>query len=149
MADRPRVIMDPSETYRRLVSVDRLGPAITPSDDVYGIAHMGLARVDRTTWRVTGDGLVERAFGVDYGGVGRQAGRDVTPGPAGFGQPGSAGAARAAPSCSSAPVSAPRRATSGRKASSPEASRTSGAIATSRIWRSPARSSPTCWWPGR
>src|SRR5262245_11682200 len=66
MTARPRVVMDPSQTYRRLVSVDRLAPAITPSDDVYVIAHMGVARVDRTTWRLTVDGLVERPFVLDY-----------------------------------------------------------------------------------
>jgi len=66
MTDRPRVVMDPSETYRRLVSVDRLAPAITPSDDVYVIAHMGLARVDRSTWRLTVDGLVDRPSVLDY-----------------------------------------------------------------------------------
>src|SRR5215475_8827902 len=78
MADRPRVVMDPSETYRRLVSVDRLGPAITPSDDVYVIAHMGLARVDRTTWRLTVDGLVERPFVLDYEELVRLPAVDVT-----------------------------------------------------------------------
>ena len=41
-----RVVMDPSATYRRLVPVDRLSPPIAPSDDVYVIAHMGVARVD-------------------------------------------------------------------------------------------------------
>jgi sulfane dehydrogenase subunit SoxC len=66
MADPPRVVMDPSQTYRRLVSVDRLAPAITPSDDVYVIAHMGLARVNRTAWRLTVDGLVDRPFVLDY-----------------------------------------------------------------------------------
>ena len=66
MADRPRVVMDPSQTYRRLVSVDRLAPVITPSDDVYVIAHMGIARVDRTTWHLTVDGLVDRPFVLNY-----------------------------------------------------------------------------------
>src|SRR5262245_10543304 len=78
MADRPRVVMDPSETYRRLVSVDRLAPVITPSDDVYVIAHMGVARVDRTTWRLTVDGLVERSFVLDYEALVRLPAVDVT-----------------------------------------------------------------------
>src|SRR5258708_3949346 len=57
MAERPRVNMDPSATYRRLVPVDRLVPPITPSDDVYVIAHMGVARVDVTHWQLAVDGL--------------------------------------------------------------------------------------------
>src|SRR5260370_4748566 len=51
MADKPRVVMDPSATYRRLVPVDRLASPVTPSDDVYVIAHMGIARVDVRQWR--------------------------------------------------------------------------------------------------
>jgi DMSO/TMAO reductase YedYZ molybdopterin-dependent catalytic subunit len=65
MAD-PRVVMDPSATYRRLVPVDRLAAPITPSDDVYVIAHMGVARVDLRQWRLVVDGLVERPFELDY-----------------------------------------------------------------------------------
>jgi DMSO/TMAO reductase YedYZ molybdopterin-dependent catalytic subunit len=58
--------MDPSATYRRLVPVDRLSSPITPADDVYVIAHMGVARVDLAQWRLAVDGLVERPFGLDY-----------------------------------------------------------------------------------
>src|SRR2546427_8332695 len=63
---KPRVVMDPRETYRRLVPVDRLASPVTPSDDVYVIAHMGIARVDVAQWRLAVDGLVERPFEVDY-----------------------------------------------------------------------------------
>ena len=66
MAETPRVVMDPSATYRRLVPVDRLGAPVTPSDDVYVIAHMGVARVDVKQWRLVVDGLVERPFELDY-----------------------------------------------------------------------------------
>ena len=66
MADRPRVVMDPSATYRRLVPVDRLAPPVTPSEDVYVIAHMGLARVDVGVWQLVVDGLVERPFTLDH-----------------------------------------------------------------------------------
>lgn len=66
MADKPRVVMDPSATYRRLVPVDRLAPPVTPSDDVYVLAHMGIARVDLKEWRLAVDGLVERPFELDY-----------------------------------------------------------------------------------
>jgi hypothetical protein len=41
-----RVAMDPAKTFRRLVPADRLAASVTPSDDVYVIAHMGIARVD-------------------------------------------------------------------------------------------------------
>jgi len=78
MADRPRVVMDPSETYRRLVPVDRLAPPITPTDDVYVIAHMGLAGVDVTTWRLTVEGLVERPFMLDYESLTRLPATEVT-----------------------------------------------------------------------
>jgi sulfane dehydrogenase subunit SoxC len=65
MAKAP-VFMDPNETYRRLVPVDRLRSPVTPSDDVYVIAHMGIARVDVAQWRLRVDGLVERPFELDY-----------------------------------------------------------------------------------
>jgi DMSO/TMAO reductase YedYZ molybdopterin-dependent catalytic subunit len=58
--------MDPATTYRRLVPVDRLAPEITPIEDVYVIAHMGIARVDLARWRLTIDGLVERPLALDY-----------------------------------------------------------------------------------
>src|SRR5881628_1930951 len=63
---KPRVVMDPNTTYRRLVPVDRLAPPVTPSDDVYVIAHMGVARVDVAGWRLRVDGLVERPLELDY-----------------------------------------------------------------------------------
>ena len=78
MADRPPVVMDPGETYRRLVPVERLRPAVTPSDDVYVIAHMGIARVDVTRWRIRVDGLVERPFELDYDALTALSATDVT-----------------------------------------------------------------------
>jgi|SoiMetStandDraft_2_1073263.scaffolds.fasta_scaffold91922_1 DMSO/TMAO reductase YedYZ molybdopterin-dependent catalytic subunit len=69
MASAPRVVMDPAATYRRLVPVDRLASPITPVDDVYVIAHMGIAHVDVARWRLRIDGLVERPFEVDYSGL--------------------------------------------------------------------------------
>jgi len=58
--------MDPNATYRRLVPVDRLSVPVTPSEDVYVIAHMGVARVDVARWRLRVDGLVERPLELDY-----------------------------------------------------------------------------------
>src|SRR5207245_9094221 len=66
MADKPKVVMDPSATFRRLVPVDRLASPVTPSNDVYVIAHMGIARVDVRPWRLTVAGLVEWPFELDY-----------------------------------------------------------------------------------
>lgn len=66
MSDAPRVVMDPNATYRRLVPVDRLSSPVTPSDDVYVIAHMGVARVDVAQWRLSVEGLVEQPFELDY-----------------------------------------------------------------------------------
>src|SRR5947208_12946747 len=63
---KPRVVMDPAQTYRHLVPVDRLAEPVTPSDDVYVIAHMGIARVDVAQWRLSVAGLVERPFELDY-----------------------------------------------------------------------------------
>jgi sulfane dehydrogenase subunit SoxC len=66
MSTPPRVVMDPSATYRRLVPVDRLVSPITSTDDVYVIAHMGVARVDLPQWRLAVEGLVENPFTLDY-----------------------------------------------------------------------------------
>src|SRR5580704_92731 len=66
MADESPVVMDPDFTYRRLVPVDRLAPRVTPSDDVYVIAHMGVARVDVARWCLRVEGLVERPFELDH-----------------------------------------------------------------------------------
>jgi len=66
MADQPPVVMEPSATFRRLVPVDRLAPPVTPSGDVYVIAHMGVARVDGAQWRLRVDGLVDRPLELDY-----------------------------------------------------------------------------------
>src|SRR3989442_2478813 len=78
MADKPKVVMDPSATFRRLVPVDRLAPPVTPSDDVYVIAHMGIARVDVRQWRLAVDGLVERPFELDYEALTSLPATDVT-----------------------------------------------------------------------
>src|SRR5258708_16160930 len=66
MADKPRVVMDPSATYRRLVPVDRLASPVTPSDDVYVIAHMGIARVDVKQWRLGRHRLGGRAVALGH-----------------------------------------------------------------------------------
>src|SRR2546427_11467900 len=84
---KPRVVMDPRETYRRLVPVDRLASPVTPSDDVYVIAHMGIARVDVAQWRLAVDGLVERPFELDYDTLTSLPATEITPGLECFGNP--------------------------------------------------------------
>ena len=78
MTSRARVVMDPATTFRRLVPVDRLDPPVTPTDDVYVIAHMGIARVEVAPWRLTVDGLVERPYELDYSRVTALPAREVT-----------------------------------------------------------------------
>ena len=78
MTNAPRVVMDPAATYRRLVPVDRLASPVTPTDDVYVIAHMGVARVDIAQWRLRVDGLVERPFELDYGALTALPATEVT-----------------------------------------------------------------------
>jgi sulfane dehydrogenase subunit SoxC len=75
---KPRVVMDPNTVYRRLVAVDQLTSPLTPSDDVYVIAHMGIARVDTAEWRLHVDGLVERPFELDYEALTSLPATDVT-----------------------------------------------------------------------
>ena len=58
--------MDPAQTVRRLVPLAKLAPAVTPTEDVYVIAHMGIAHVDVRHWRLVIDGLVEEPLGLDY-----------------------------------------------------------------------------------
>src|SRR3989441_12537960 len=87
MADKPKVVMDPSATFRRLVPVDRLAAPLTPSKDVYVLAHMGIARGDVKPWRLTVAGLVQRPFELDYEALTSLPATDVTAGPQCFGNP--------------------------------------------------------------
>ena len=73
----PSVRMDPATTVRRLVPVSNLAPAVTPTDDVYVIAHMGIAHVDVRSWRLVIDGLVEEPLVFDYHEVTSLPARDV------------------------------------------------------------------------
>lgn len=78
MAKPPRIVMDPSATYRRLVPVDRLAPPVTPSEAVYVVAHMGVARVDVAHWRLRVGGLVERPVELDYAALTAMPATEVT-----------------------------------------------------------------------
>jgi hypothetical protein len=57
--------MDPATSFRHLVPLSRLQEFITPTQDVYVIAHMGVARVEPSEWRLRIDGMVERASVLD------------------------------------------------------------------------------------
>jgi sulfane dehydrogenase subunit SoxC len=70
--------MDPAATVRRLVPVARLDSWITPIDDVYVIAHMGIARIDLQRWRLTVDGLVDRAMTLNYRELTSLPSREIT-----------------------------------------------------------------------
>src|SRR5256885_368500 len=69
--------MDPAQTVRRLVPLAKLAPAVTPTEDVYVIAHMGIAHVDVRHWRLVIDGLVEEPLGLDYDEITSLPARDV------------------------------------------------------------------------
>lgn len=56
----PLQAMDPASTYRHRVPAERLVSAITPSSDVFVLAHFGVARVDKHNWRLQISGLVNR-----------------------------------------------------------------------------------------
>lgn len=58
--------MDPSTPYRRVTPVTGLAERITPTEDVYVVAHMGVARVDSDSWRLSIDGLVNHPFILDH-----------------------------------------------------------------------------------
>ena len=70
--------MDPAATVRRLVPVARLDSWITPIDDVYVIAHMGIARIDLERWCLTVDGLVDRAVTLNYRELTSLPSREIT-----------------------------------------------------------------------
>src|SRR5436190_11615236 len=57
-----RVVMDPAATTRILTPVSRLTSYVTPTPDVFVIAHMGIARVAAGPWRLVVDGLVDRTL---------------------------------------------------------------------------------------
>lgn len=57
--------MDPSTSHRRVVPTEKLVERITPSEDVYVIAHVGVAQIDPAHWTLTIDGMVERPFALD------------------------------------------------------------------------------------
>jgi len=62
----PPPLMQPAGTYRRQVPVSKLRPFLTPTEDVYVIAHMGIAHVPVESWELRIEGLVERPIRLDF-----------------------------------------------------------------------------------
>jgi len=58
--------MNPSTTTRILTPVSKLTSFTTLTEDVFVIAHMGIARVDAEPWRLIVDGLVDRELVLTY-----------------------------------------------------------------------------------
>jgi DMSO/TMAO reductase YedYZ molybdopterin-dependent catalytic subunit len=58
--------MDPAAGVRRIkLQPHRLTEPVTPVDDVFVLAHLGIPRVDPASWRLTIDGLVNRPVTLD------------------------------------------------------------------------------------
>ena len=72
------VVMSSTSTIRQLVPVDRLDSWITALADVYVIAHMGIAHIERERWRLTVDGLVDHVLTLDYNKLISLPSREVT-----------------------------------------------------------------------
>jgi sulfane dehydrogenase subunit SoxC len=57
----PRPVLDPSTPYSRPpLKPHQLTESVTPTQDLFVLAHLGVARVDPATWSLTIDGLVRR-----------------------------------------------------------------------------------------
>jgi DMSO/TMAO reductase YedYZ molybdopterin-dependent catalytic subunit len=55
---RPSVTMDPPLTFRHKVRAEELTGQITPSEDVFVLAHFGIPHFDLRDWRLHVEGLV-------------------------------------------------------------------------------------------
>jgi DMSO/TMAO reductase YedYZ molybdopterin-dependent catalytic subunit len=58
--------MDPAATYRRQVPVSQLKSFLTPTENVYVIAHMGVAHVPVDGWELRIEGAVDRPLHLTY-----------------------------------------------------------------------------------
>ena len=77
-AARSPAVMDPATTTRILTPVAKLTSFVTPVEDVFVIAHMGIARVEAGPWRLAVDGLVDRALMLTYAALRALPSRAVT-----------------------------------------------------------------------
>lgn len=60
------VVMNPAGTVRMPVPVSKLDSFITPTENVYVIAHMGIARLKAETWELRVEGAVEKPLRFTY-----------------------------------------------------------------------------------
>jgi sulfane dehydrogenase subunit SoxC len=57
----PRHVLDPSSGFRRIpLQPHQLVEPVTPTPDVFVLAHLGVPHVDDSTWTLEIDGLVRR-----------------------------------------------------------------------------------------
>ncbi len=70
--------MDPSVTTRMLVPVARLANFVTPTPDLFVIAHMGIARVPLAEWSLAIEGAVEYPRRLGYAELAAMPSRTVT-----------------------------------------------------------------------
>lgn len=61
--------MDPATITRYLVPPERLRDPVTPTPDVFTLAHLGIAHVPLETWSVEITGLVAHPFRIGYEGL--------------------------------------------------------------------------------
>jgi DMSO/TMAO reductase YedYZ molybdopterin-dependent catalytic subunit len=76
--ERPRVVMDPAVTTRVLVPVARLTSFLTPTPDLFVLAHMGIAHVPLADWSLAIEGAVERPRRLGYAELTAMPSRSVT-----------------------------------------------------------------------
>jgi sulfane dehydrogenase subunit SoxC len=63
---RARQVMEPHQTYRFRVKAEELVSDITPSSDVFVLAHFGLPVIDLSEWRLEVSGMVGRPCVLDF-----------------------------------------------------------------------------------
>jgi len=73
-----RAVMDPATTTRILTPVSRLTSFVTPTEDVFVVAHMGIARIDVDAWRLAVGGLVDRTLTLTHAELRALPSRTVT-----------------------------------------------------------------------
>src|SRR5262245_66266994 len=57
---RPSIKMSPHATFRHRVAEHELTDRITPTSDVFVLAHFGVARIQPDAWRLQVTGMVNR-----------------------------------------------------------------------------------------
>lgn len=58
---RPKMVMEPSTTYRHRVPIDKLTTRITPNSDIFVLSHFGVPRIELNDWRLHFSGMFDRA----------------------------------------------------------------------------------------